>query len=99
MTDPSSVAETPVPLAAALDAAGLTWRAPEPGFEIDGLAPGALSEPASAEEVAGVLRCAGEAGAAVIPVGGGTKLALGNPPSGCDLALSTRKLDRVLEYE
>lgn len=40
-----------------------------------------------------------ERGQAVAPVGGGTKLALGNIPTRVDTALSTAKLSRVLHYE
>jgi glycolate oxidase FAD binding subunit len=35
----------------------------------------------------------------VIPAGGGTKLRIGNPPEKVELALSTLRLNRVIDYE
>jgi len=55
-------------------------------------------EPASEQEVGAVLRLANDEGLAVIPRGGGTKLAWGNPPSGADLVLSTARLTRMVEH-
>lgn len=58
--------------------------------------------PASAEECAGVMKIAGEANAAVVPFGGGTKQAHGNPirTAGRPLmALRTTRMNRVVEYE
>jgi glycolate oxidase FAD binding subunit len=45
-----------------------------------------------------VLRAANEAGLAVIPRGGGTKLDWGHPPTRADLVLSIARLDTVLEH-
>ena len=44
------------------------------------------------------MRLAKEAGLAVIPRGGSTKLAWGNPPRRADLVLSTARLNHVLEH-
>ncbi len=55
-------------------------------------------EPVSEQEVGAVLRLAHDEGLAVIPRGGGTKLAWGNPPTGADLVLSTARLTRVVEH-
>jgi glycolate oxidase FAD binding subunit len=66
---------------------------------IDGLTPAAHARPESAEAFAAALREANEAGQAVAPLGGGTQLDLGSPPSHLDLALETTALDRVVEYE
>lgn len=66
---------------------------------IDGVAIGATSTPQSAEEVAAILADAAQLEQSVIPVGGGTCLALGNPPRGADLVLSTRALSSVIDYE
>jgi glycolate oxidase FAD binding subunit len=66
---------------------------------IDGIPVGATVVPHSAEEIAAILADASQLGQAVIPVGGGTSLALGNPPRGADLALSTRALSSVIDYE
>src|SRR5262245_16510821 len=45
------------------------------------------------------MRRAGAAGASMIPVGGGTKLHLGNPPREARVALHTRALSGIVEYE
>jgi glycolate oxidase FAD binding subunit len=55
-------------------------------------------EPGTEQELAKVLKLAEEAGLAVIPRGGGTKLAWGNPPARTDLILSTARLNRILEH-
>ena len=66
---------------------------------VDGVAVGQVVMPQSAEEIATILADASQLGRAVIPVGGGTSLGLGNPPRGADLALSTRALSQVIDYE
>ena len=68
-------------------------------YAIDGLTPEIVAQPASREEVASLLRVANEAGAAVIPWGGGHRQAQGLSPARYDLALDLRRLDRVVEYE
>ncbi|MDQ3514716.1 MAG: FAD-binding oxidoreductase [Chloroflexota bacterium] len=78
------------PIVAPIETAGLT---------IDGVAIGPVLAPADPVELAGALAAAGDAGQAVYPVGGGTALALGNIPEREGIALSTRHLDRVLDYE
>jgi glycolate oxidase FAD binding subunit len=55
-------------------------------------------EPGTEQELAKVLRLADEAGLAVIPRGGGTKLEWGNTPTRADLILSTARLNRILEH-
>ena len=64
---------------------------------VDGLEPKRVERPASAEQLAEVLCTAAAAGEAVIPVGGGRALGLGDPPERFDLALETAGLNRVLE--
>ena len=66
---------------------------------IDGIPVGQTVVPQSADEIAAILADASQLGQAVIPVGGGTNLDLGNPPRGADLALSTRALSSVIDYE
>lgn len=68
-------------------------------FALDGLAPAAAVSPGSAEAAAAVLAEAAAAGLGVAPVGGGTGLELGGRPERYDVALLTRRLDRVVEYE
>jgi glycolate oxidase FAD binding subunit len=55
-------------------------------------------EPTSEQQIAAALRLANDAGLAVIPRGGGTKLAWGNPPSRADVILSTARLDKIIEH-
>jgi glycolate oxidase FAD binding subunit len=78
------------------DALGL-----DPGEEyaVDGLTPLLVARPASQEDVALVLKAASEAGAAVVPRGAGTLMALGMPPQRYDVALDLRRLNRLVEYE
>ena len=66
---------------------------------VDGLTPHFVATPSSVEQLAAVVAAANEAGAGVIPWGGGQHMALGNIPTRYDVALRTAKLDRVLEYE
>jgi len=73
-------------------------RLATPADAVEGVAPGMVIEPGDAAAVAGVLSRANQAGLAVIPRGGGTKLDWGRPPRRADLVLSTARLDRVLEH-
>jgi glycolate oxidase FAD binding subunit len=58
-----------------------------------------VEKPASAEELARLLREAADARSAVVPIGGGRASAMGDPPERCDVELHTSRLDRVLEHE
>jgi glycolate oxidase FAD binding subunit len=58
----------------------------------------AVHEPESVESCAEVLRSWRERGGKLGFRGGGTALGLGNPPRSLDALVSTRKLDRVVEY-
>jgi glycolate oxidase FAD binding subunit len=55
-------------------------------------------EPGTEQELAKILRLANEAALAVIPCGGGTKLAWGNPPRHADIILSTARLNAIVDY-
>ena len=68
-------------------------------FAVDGFTPRYVATPSSVEQLAGALAAANEAGAAVIPWGGGCHMALGNVPRRYVVALRTTKLDGVTEYE
>ena len=65
---------------------------------VDGLEAIARARPADAEELAVVLAEAAADGLAVIPVGGGRALGMGDPPVRFDLALETGGLDRIIEF-
>jgi glycolate oxidase FAD binding subunit len=68
------------------------------GFAIGLRTPHIVAVPGSGEEVAALLRVADEAGAAVVPWGGGTQQTLGHAPRRYDLAISLRRLNNVIEY-
>ncbi len=68
------------------------------GYAVDGVVPGAVVRPGTAEEVGRVLAlCAGE-GLAVVARGAGRALGLGNPPRRADLVLELTRLGAVREY-
>jgi FAD/FMN-containing dehydrogenase len=69
-----------------------------PSDEILGVQPKLVVLPGSESELAEILRLSNEAGLAVIPRGGGTKISWGNPPARADLVLSTARLNNVLEH-
>ena len=55
-------------------------------------------EPRDEREAAAILCDENQAGQAVMPRGGGTKMEWGNPPSRADVVLSTARLNRVIEH-
>jgi glycolate oxidase FAD binding subunit len=57
-----------------------------------------VEKPASAEELARLLRESADARSAVVPVGGGRASSMGDPLERCDVELHTSRLDRVLEH-
>lgn len=68
-------------------------------FTVDGLTPAAAVFPGDEAGVATVLARAAAAGAAVVPVGSGQHLALGNAPRRYTIALSLARLSNMLEHE
>lgn len=73
-------------------------RSTTPADANDRVQPQLVVEPANANEVGKVLKCANQAGLAVSPRGGGTKTGWGNRPKRCDLVLSLARMNRVLEH-
>ncbi len=67
--------------------------------EVDGVPVDREQFPASPEELSEILRCAAASGISVVPVGGGTKLMLGNPPRSAGAAVFTTRLRGITEYE
>jgi glycolate oxidase FAD binding subunit len=57
-----------------------------------------VAEPDNEQQLARILSTANEAGIAVIPRGGATKLDWGNPPKRAELILSTVRLNKILEH-
>ena len=68
-------------------------------FIVDGVAPDMAVEPATAQQLKRCLAEASEANVTIVPFGGGTHIALGNIPERYDVALSLRRLHRIIEYE
>jgi glycolate oxidase FAD binding subunit len=65
---------------------------------VAGAQPKLVIEPRTETELAEVLRLSNEAGLAVLPRGGGTKLEWGNAPARLDLILSTARMTAILEH-
>jgi len=59
----------------------------------------AVVRPGSTDEVSGVLRACGDAGAAIVPQGGNTGLVGGSVPRGGEVVLSLLRLDGVEEVD
>jgi len=72
---------------------------PDHGLHIDGIPVEGEAAPPSVEDLARIMEEAHAQGLSMIPVGGGTQLHLGNPPRSARLALHTRQLGGVVEYE
>jgi len=66
---------------------------------VDGVVAAETVVPSTPQEVAAILAEAAARDLVVAPVGSGTALALGNPPERVDLALSTRNLGGIIDYE
>ncbi|MBV8139962.1 MAG: FAD-binding oxidoreductase [Deltaproteobacteria bacterium] len=73
-------------------------RPAEPRDSIAGVQPNMVLEPADETNLGTALHCMDAAGLAVVPRGGGTKVAWGNRPARADVVLSTARLDRVIEH-
>lgn len=87
-------------LGAALgERAGGTARAATAADTVAGIRPTIVVEPMNEDEVAAILAFADVEGLKVVIRGGGTQLGLGAPPTGADILLSTRGLDRLVEHE
>ncbi|MFQ3662100.1 MAG: FAD-binding oxidoreductase [Chloroflexaceae bacterium] len=67
-------------------------------YALHGLRPHSVAEPASPAELAETLRQAHERGLALVPWGGGTRQHVGRRPARYDLALATRRLNRIVAY-
>ena len=65
---------------------------------IDGLSPSLVLEPSTDEGCARALALCESERMAVVPLGGGTRLEVGNPPSRLDVYLSTRALTGILDH-
>ncbi len=68
-------------------------------YAVDGMTPGMVVRPPTIEALSDVVGMANEEGLSIIPIGGGTQRSLGNPPRRYDMALDTRGLDRLIQFE
>ena len=68
-------------------------------YAIDGLSPMGVVVPDDRQQVADVMRWAAENDVTVFPRGGGSKMALGNPPDSVGLVLDLSRLNRVIDYQ
>jgi glycolate dehydrogenase FAD-binding subunit len=69
-----------------------------PDIVIDGLSPGLLAKPGSAEEVAECLKACSKENAAVVPAGLASWIECGNPLQRADVVLSLERLNRIIDY-
>jgi glycolate oxidase FAD binding subunit len=65
---------------------------------VGGVQPKLVIVPGSESDLAEAFRLVSEAGLAVIPRGGGTKLGWGNPPSRADIILSMARRNEITEH-
>ena len=68
-------------------------------FVVEGRTPDAAVFPGTIDEVAAVVRTAAAAGVAILPWGGGTAVAVGEPPPRAGIVLGLRRLARLVEHE
>ncbi len=68
-------------------------------LEINGVAPGLVAAPASAQEAAAVVRVAAERNLVVAPAGGFTKQDIGGVPERIDILLRTHRMNTVETYD
>jgi glycolate oxidase FAD binding subunit len=68
-------------------------------YQVDGVDPALAVRPGTREEVRDIVRLARDGKQSVIPLGAGTKLAIGMPPRSYSLALDMTRMNRVLAYD
>ena len=73
--------------------------APSDYHSIDNVSPTVVLSPISNEHISESLRKASEYDIKVCPIGGATRLAIGNKPTQYDVGLTLNKLDKVIDYK
>ncbi len=68
-------------------------------FRVDGSAPSAVVEPANSNELVEIVRWARSNRAALMPTTSGLYLPLGNPPAALEIAVSLRRMNRIVHYD
>jgi glycolate oxidase FAD binding subunit len=66
---------------------------------VDGIEPVLVCAPREPEQIAAAIRTCAEADATLIPWGGGTAIAFGNPPRRAEVILSTVRLNRLIDHD
>jgi glycolate oxidase FAD binding subunit len=66
---------------------------------VDGKTPALVCFPSEPEQLSSILRVSAEAGAAVVPWGGGTSMRLGNIPRRVDVVIGLERLDKLIEHD
>jgi glycolate oxidase FAD binding subunit len=66
---------------------------------VSGVVPAVVAVPGDREQAGALIRRAREEGWALVPYGGGTQVDFGFPPARLDVAVSTARLDRVVDYQ
>jgi len=77
----------------------LSDSAAHANYAVDEIIPSAVAIPASAEQVAEIVRFAALEKLALIPCGARTKLRIGMPPSRYDIALDMTALNQIVHYD
>lgn len=68
-------------------------------YAVDGILPKVVVVPGDISEMQDVLRIASERNVSVIPAGSGSKLSIGNVVPEIGIVVSTKRLNKVIEYE
>ncbi len=68
-------------------------------YALDGKRPKVIVSPRTVEEISGIVAYANEQRLAVVPMGNGTKTAVGGAPKKLDLVLQTTRLNRIIDCD
>lgn len=68
-------------------------------YNYDNCIPQAIVEPETFEDIQNILLYASKSNLTVVPAGSGTKLGIGNLAKSPDIVISTKRLNKVIEYE
>lgn len=68
-------------------------------FRVDHLTPQAVVFPKNTKQVSKVVQLAHTRNLAISPWGGGTKMAMGNPPNRLDLVIATSRMNHIIDVD
>jgi glycolate oxidase FAD binding subunit len=69
------------------------------GYAVDGVLPRAVIFPNGTKQAAEAVKCACRERLAIVPVGSGTKMAMGYPPERVDMIISTSRMNHMLDVD